>query len=99
MTGLPYQQEVPSTEPVEEGDEGEWDTVGHPGRSGYPQSSGRVVRVLKSSGNKICYPQSAPKINYPQFRVPAISGSGSGLPNIPEINKITVYPQIAYNFA
>jgi hypothetical protein len=28
MTGLPCTQEVPPTEPVEEGDKGEWDTVG-----------------------------------------------------------------------
>jgi hypothetical protein len=28
MTGLPCKQEVPPTEPVEEGDEGEWGTVG-----------------------------------------------------------------------
>jgi hypothetical protein len=28
MTNLPCVQEVPPTEPVEEGDEGEWDTVG-----------------------------------------------------------------------
>jgi hypothetical protein len=30
MTDLPCVQEVPPTEPVEEGDEGEWDTVGEP---------------------------------------------------------------------
>jgi hypothetical protein len=36
MTDLPYQQEVPPTEPVEGGDEGEWDTVGEPVRSRSP---------------------------------------------------------------
>jgi hypothetical protein len=30
MTDLPCMQEVPPTELVEEGDEGEWDTVGEP---------------------------------------------------------------------
>jgi hypothetical protein len=30
MSSLPCMQEVPPTEPVEEGDEGEWDTVGEP---------------------------------------------------------------------
>jgi hypothetical protein len=33
MTGLPCMQEVPPTEPVEEGDEGVWDTVGEPAGS------------------------------------------------------------------
>jgi hypothetical protein len=32
-----------------------------PGRSGYPISSGLVIRVLKNSGNENCYPKSAPK--------------------------------------
>jgi hypothetical protein len=36
MTDLPYMQEVPPTEPVEEGDEGEWDTVGEPAGSRSP---------------------------------------------------------------
>jgi hypothetical protein len=36
MTDLPCIQEVPSTEPVEEGDEGEWDTVGEPAGSRSP---------------------------------------------------------------
>jgi hypothetical protein len=30
MTELPCLQEVPPTEPVDEGDKGEWDTVGEP---------------------------------------------------------------------
>jgi hypothetical protein len=30
MSSLPCMQEVPPTEPVEEGDEGVWDTVGGP---------------------------------------------------------------------
>jgi hypothetical protein len=33
MIDLPCIQEVPPTEPVEEGDEGEWDTVGEPAGS------------------------------------------------------------------
>jgi hypothetical protein len=30
MTDLPCLQELPPTEPVDQGDEGEWDTVGEP---------------------------------------------------------------------
>jgi hypothetical protein len=36
MTDLPCIQQVPPTEPVEEGDEGEWDTVGEPAWSRSP---------------------------------------------------------------
>jgi hypothetical protein len=36
MTKLPCMQEVPPTEPVDEGDEGEWDTVGEPAGSRSP---------------------------------------------------------------
>jgi hypothetical protein len=36
MTDLPCMQEVPPMEPVEEGDEGEWDTVGEPAGSRSP---------------------------------------------------------------
>jgi hypothetical protein len=38
MTELPCLQDVPPTEPADEGDEGEWDTVGEPagGRSPAP---------------------------------------------------------------
>jgi hypothetical protein len=36
ITGLPCMQEAPPTEPVEEGDEGEWDTVGEPAGSHSP---------------------------------------------------------------
>jgi hypothetical protein len=36
MTNLPCKQEVPPTEPIEEGDEGEWDTVGEPAGSHSP---------------------------------------------------------------
>jgi hypothetical protein len=57
-----------------------------PGRSGNPQSSGRVVQVFKSLGNENCYPKTAPKNHYPQVWVPA--NSGSGIPDIPEIYKI-----------
>jgi hypothetical protein len=31
-------------------------TISQPGRSGYPKSSGRVIRVLKNSGIENCYP-------------------------------------------
>jgi hypothetical protein len=36
MTGLPCLQEVPPTEPADQGDEGEWDTVGEPAGSRIP---------------------------------------------------------------
>jgi hypothetical protein len=36
MTELPCLQEVPPPEPVDEGDEGEWDTVGEPAGSRSP---------------------------------------------------------------
>jgi hypothetical protein len=36
MTELPCLQELPPTEPVEQGDEGEWDTVGEPAGSRSP---------------------------------------------------------------
>jgi hypothetical protein len=36
MIDLPCMQEVPPTEPVEEGDKGEWDTVGEPAGSRSP---------------------------------------------------------------
>jgi hypothetical protein len=36
MSSLPCMQEVPPTEPVEEGDEGMWDTVGEPAGSRSP---------------------------------------------------------------
>jgi hypothetical protein len=43
MTDLPCKQEVPPTEPIEEGDEGEWDTVGEPAGS---RSSAPTVEEL-----------------------------------------------------
>jgi hypothetical protein len=36
MTELPCLQEVPPTEPADQGDEGEWDTVGEPAGSHSP---------------------------------------------------------------
>jgi hypothetical protein len=36
MSSLPCMQEVPPTEPVEEGDEGVWDTVWEPAGSRSP---------------------------------------------------------------
>jgi hypothetical protein len=60
------------------------EVLGQPGRSGYPNQSGRVIRVIESSGNTIFNPKSDPKLHYPQPRVPTDSGSGSGLPVLPE---------------
>ena len=53
------------------------------GHSGYPNFSGRVIRVKQNSGK--CYPILTLKNHYPTIRVPAISGSGSGIPDIPEV--------------
>jgi hypothetical protein len=39
MTELPFLQEVSPTEPVEQGDEGEWDTVGEPAQPPLSKSS------------------------------------------------------------
>jgi hypothetical protein len=54
------------------------------GRSGYPISSGQVIQVLRNLGNENHYPISAPEKHYPQIRVPAKSGSGSGYPIYPK---------------
>jgi hypothetical protein len=56
--------------------------LGKPGHSGYPIFSGRVIQ---NSGNENCYPILVPKKHYPQFRVPA--NSGSGIPDLPEFSK------------
>ena len=52
---------------------------------GLPNFSGRVIRVIQNSGNRKCYPILTLKNHYPTIRVPAISGSGSGIPDIPEV--------------
>jgi hypothetical protein len=44
MTELPCLQEVPPTEPVEQGDEGEWDTVGE--RTGSRSPAPTVEELL-----------------------------------------------------
>jgi hypothetical protein len=55
------------------------------GRSGYPKFSGRVFRVFKISGFENQYPKLQRVFQYPEFRVPGISGSGSGIPELPEL--------------
>jgi hypothetical protein len=67
-----------------------------PGRSGYPKSSGRVIRVLKNSGIQNCYPirdkkNNIRKFEYPQFR-------DRVLPDLPEIYKMTVNTQRTHIF-
>ena len=62
------------------------------GHSGYPNFSGRVIRVIQNSGNRKCYPILTLKNHYPTIRVPAISGSGSGIPDIPEVLPLTTGP-------
>jgi len=60
------------------------------GHSGYPNFSGRVIRVIQNSGNRKCYPILTLKNHYPTIRVPAISGSG--IPDIPEVLPLTTGP-------
>jgi hypothetical protein len=55
------------------------------GRSGYPKFSGRVIRVFKISGFENRYPKLQRVFQYPKIRVPGISGSGSGIPEQPEL--------------
>ena len=55
------------------------------GRSGYPKISGRVIRVFKISGFENRYPKLQRVFQYPKIRVPGISGSGSGIPELPEL--------------
>jgi hypothetical protein len=55
------------------------------GRSGYPKISGRVIRVFKISGFENRYPKLQRVLQYPKIRVPEISGSGSGIPELPEL--------------
>jgi hypothetical protein len=68
------------------------------GRSGYPISSGRVIRVLRNTGNENHYPISAPEKHYLQIRVPAKIGFGFGLPNLPEIYNQSIQSN-THNFA
>jgi hypothetical protein len=55
------------------------------GRSGYPKILGRVIRVFKISGFENRYPKLQRVLQYPKIRVPGISGSGSGIPELPEL--------------
>jgi hypothetical protein len=68
------------------------------GRSGYPISSGRVIRILRNSGNENHYPISAPEKHCLQIRVLAKIGFGSGLPNLPEIYNQSIQSN-THNFA
>jgi hypothetical protein len=61
------------------------ETTARGGRSGYPKISGRVIRVFKISGFENRYPKLQQVLQYPEFRVPGISGSGSGIPELPEL--------------
>jgi hypothetical protein len=71
---------------------------GRGGRSGYPISSGRVIRVLRNSGNENHYPISTPEKHYPQIWVPAKIGFGFRLPNLPEIYNQSIQLN-THNFA
>jgi hypothetical protein len=55
------------------------------GCSVYPKVSGRVIRVFKISGFENLYPKLQHVLQYPKIRVPRISGSGSGIPELPEL--------------
>ena len=52
-----------------------WTMAGH---SGYPKISGRVIRVFEISGFEKYNPKFVENNQNPTFRVPDISGSGSG---------------------
>jgi hypothetical protein len=55
------------------------------GRSGYPKVSGRVIWVFKILGFENRYPKLQRVLQYPKIRVPRISSSGSGIPELPEL--------------
>jgi hypothetical protein len=57
MSSLPCMQEVPPTEPVEEGDEGVWDTVGEPAGSRSPAPT--VEELLAQLGRQPPAPQGS----------------------------------------
>jgi hypothetical protein len=59
----------------------------HAGRSGFPEISGRVIRVFQNSGSQISHPKLSKKYQHPMFREPDNSGSGSGFPDLPEQEK------------
>jgi hypothetical protein len=66
------------------------------GHSGYPISSGRVIRVLRNLSNENNYPISASEKHYPQIRV--LAKIGFGLPNLPEIYNQSIQLN-THNFA
>jgi hypothetical protein len=55
------------------------------GRSGYPKNLGRVIRVFKFSGFENRYLKLRWVLQYPKIWVPEILGSGSGIPELPEL--------------
>jgi hypothetical protein len=55
------------------------------GRSGYPKILGRVIWVFKILGFENRYPKLQRVLQYPKIRVPRILGSGSGIPELPEL--------------
>jgi hypothetical protein len=55
------------------------------GRSGYPKISGRIIWVFKILGFENRYPKLQRVLQYPKIWVPEISGSGSGIPELPEL--------------
>jgi hypothetical protein len=58
---------------------------GRGGRSGYPKISGQVIRVFKISSFENRYLKLQRVLQYPKNWVPEISGSGSGIPELPEL--------------
>jgi hypothetical protein len=60
-----------------------WLLSGRGGRSGYPKISGRVFRVFKFLIFENRYPKLQRILQYPEIRVPEISGSG--IPELPEL--------------
>jgi hypothetical protein len=55
------------------------------GRSGYPKNLDRIIQVFKILGFENRYPKLQRVLQYSKNRVPRISGSGSGIPELPEL--------------
>jgi hypothetical protein len=79
MTDLPCIQQVPPTEPVEEGDEGEWNTVGEPAGSRSPAPT--VEELLAQLERQLPAPQGSTKPAAPTVEeVVAVGAQESATP-------------------
>jgi hypothetical protein len=73
MTDLPCIQHVPPTEPVEEGDEGEWDTVGEPVGSRSPAPT--VEELLAQLERQPPAPQGSTELAAPAVEEVVAAGA------------------------